>query len=245
MMDVASSNYHSLEAKLNQRFYGGLVYSLGFTWMKSIDYGSALRGGYLWPYNSYDLTQLRGPSDFDVPLRFTANVVYDLPVGPGKSMLTHGVGGAILGGWQVAGIVTAYSGLPMNGPVLGDTARVGTLNNAGNYTGISPVPENRDMQHWWNAGAFDNTSPTLSYQPGNQGRNALYGIGAWTVNASLARSIRIHERHRLIFRGEAFNALNKANYNTPSTNYLSPTTFGIITSAKTMRQMQVSLKYSF
>ena len=41
------------------------------------------------------------------------------------------------------------------------------------------------------------------------------------------------------------NALNKANYNTPSTSYQSPTTFGIITSAKTMRQLQLSLKYSF
>ena len=115
-MDTASSNYNSLEGKLNQRLSNGLVYSLGITWMKSIDYGSALRGGFLWPYNSYDLQQLRGVSDFDVPLRFVANFVYDLPVGPGKSILSHGVAGAIIGGWQVGGIVTAYSGLPTNGP---------------------------------------------------------------------------------------------------------------------------------
>ena len=245
MMDTASSNYHSLEAKLNQRFSGGLVYSIGFTWMKSIDYGSALRGGFLWPYNSYDLQQLRGVSDFDVPLRFVTSFVYDLPIGPGKNVLSHGVAGAIIGRWQVGGIVTAYSGLPTNGPSLGDTARVGTLGNAGNYTGISPVPANRDMQHWWNAAAFDSTNPNLSYQAGNQGRNAFYGIGAWTVDASLSRNIKIRESHKLNMRLEAFNALNKANYNTPSTNYQSPTTFGIITSAKTMRQLQLSLKYSF
>jgi hypothetical protein len=151
----------------------------------------------------------------------------------------------VIGGWQVGGIVTAYNGLPINGPTLGDTARVGTLGNSGNYTGASSVPATRDMNHWWNAAAFDNTSPTLSYQAGNQGRNALYGIGAWTVNASLSRNFRVREGHKLNVRGEAFNALNKANYNTPSTNYLSPTTFGIITSAKTMRQLQLSLKYSF
>jgi hypothetical protein len=45
MMDTASSNYNSLEGKLNQRFSNGLVYSVGITWMKSIDYGSAVRGG--------------------------------------------------------------------------------------------------------------------------------------------------------------------------------------------------------
>ena len=175
MMDTASSNYNSLEGKLNQRFSDGLVYSVGITWMKSIDYGSAVRGGFLWPYNSYDLQQLRGPSDFDVPLRFVTSFVYDLPVGPGKAFVNHGVAGAIIGGWQLGGIVTAYSGLPTNGPSLGDTARVGTLGNAGNYTGISPIPANRDNQHWWNAAAFDWTNPALSYQAGNQGRNPFMG----------------------------------------------------------------------
>jgi hypothetical protein len=65
------------------------------------------------------------------------------------------------------------------------------------------------------------------------------------VNASLSRNIKIRESHKLNMRLDAFNALNKANYNTPSTSYQSPTTFGIITSAKTMRQLQLSLKYSF
>ena len=118
------------------------------------------------------------------------NFVYELPFGPGKTFANHGVAGAIIGGWQAGGIVTAYRGLPMNGPTLGDTARVGTFGSSGNYTGTTPVPANRDMQHWWNAGAFDNTSPALSYQAGNQGRNALYGIGAWTVNAALSRNVR-------------------------------------------------------
>jgi hypothetical protein len=65
------------------------------------------------------------------------------------------------------------------------------------------------------------------------------------VNASLSRNLKVWESHKLNVRLDAFNALNKANYGTPSTNYLSPTTFGIITSAATMRQLQVSLKYSF
>jgi hypothetical protein len=163
----------------------------------------------------------------------------------GKAVLNHGVAGAIIGGWQAGGIITAFSGLPTNGPSLGDTARVGTLGNAGDYTGISPIPANRDLQHWWNAAAFDSTNPALSYQAGNQGRNPFYGIGAWTVNASLSRNIKIRESHKLNMRLDAFNALNKANYNTPSTSYQSPTTFGIVTSARTMRQLQLSVKYSF
>jgi hypothetical protein len=108
----------------------------------------------------------------------------------------------------------------------------------GDRHGLLPYQTASPISQW-------NPSPTLSYQAGNQGRNALYGIGAWTVNASLARNIRVREGHKLNIRGEAFNALNKANHNTPSTNYLSPTTFGIITSARTMRQLLLSLKYGF
>jgi hypothetical protein len=246
MMDTASSNYHSLEGKLTQRFSRGLVYSVAFTWMKSMDYGSAVRSSnFLWPYNSYNLHQLYGPSDFEVPLRFVANFVYDLPIGPGKAVLNHGLAGAIVGGWQMGGILTAYHGLPTNGPAAGDTAKVGALGNACDYTGISPVPANRTKQNWWNAAAFSCGSQDLNYQTGNEGRNAFYGIGAWTVNASLSRNLKVWESHKLNMRLDAFNALNKANYGTPSTNYLSPTTFGIVTSAATMRQLQVSLKYSF
>jgi hypothetical protein len=249
MMDTASSDYHSLEGKLSRRFSDGLVYSVGVTWMKSIDYFSAIRArGSVWPYDSYNLEQARGPSDFDVPVRFVANFVYDLPIGPGKAIVNHGVTGAIIGGWQVGGILTAYRGLPLNGPTTGgDTARIGNQ-NAGNtcdFTGVSPVPANRDNYHWWNAAAFNCTDPTLTYQVGNEGRNALYGIGAWTLNASLSRNIKIRESHKLDIRIDAFNALNKANYTTPSTQYTIPTTFGIITAAATMRQLQVSLKYSF
>jgi hypothetical protein len=211
-----------------------------------MDYGSAVRSSnFLWPYNSYNLHQLYGPSDFEVPLRFVANFVYDLPIGPGKTVANHGLAGAIVGGWQMGGILTAYHGLPTNGPAAGDTAKVGALGNACHYTGISPVPANRTKQNWWNAAAFSCGAQDLNYQTGNEGRNAFYGIGAWTVNASLSRSLKVWESHKLNMRLDAFNALNKANYGTPSTNYLSPTTFGIITSAATMRQLQVSLKYSF
>jgi hypothetical protein len=244
-MDTVSSNYHSLEGKLSQRLSKGLIYSVAFTWSKSIDYGSSNRGGSLWPYNSYNLRQLRGPSDFDVPLRLVANFVYELPFGKGKPLLDHGLASALVGGWEVGSIITANDGLPLNGPSVGDTAKIGALGNACNYTGVSPIPSVRDTQHWWNAAAFDCTSQTLTYQVGNEGRNALYGIGAWTVNSSLSRNIRIWESHVLNIRLDAFNALNKANYITPSTTYTNPSIFGIITSAATMRQLQLSMKYGF
>jgi hypothetical protein len=80
---------------------------------------------------------------------------------------------------------------------------------------------------------------------GNEGRNALQGIGATTLNASLSRNIKIREQHQLNIRIDSFNALNEANYITPPTNYQVPSTFGVVVAAQTMRQLQLSLKYSF
>jgi hypothetical protein len=64
-------------------------------------------------------------------------------------------------------------------------------------------------------------------------------------DASLARFFTIRESHRLNIRLDAFNSTNHPNYTTPSTNVLSPTTFGIVTAAGTMRVLQLSMKYSF
>jgi hypothetical protein len=175
------------------------------------------------------------------------NFVYDLPLGPGKPLFNHGLAGAVVGGWQVGGIFTARSGLPLQGPTISDGQgpNLGNPNSEyPNYTGISPSA-NRDLQHWWNSAAFDVTNPNLGYQPGSAGRLALIGIGSVGLDASLARFFTIKERHKLNLRLDAFNSTNHPNYTTPATNPLSPTTFGIVSAAGAMRVLQLSAKYSF
>jgi hypothetical protein len=245
---VVNSNYNALNGKLTQRLTKGLTYTAAFTWSKAIDGGSATRtngGDTLWANNSYTLNTMRGPSQFNMPRRFVASYVYNLPFGPGGSYLTHGVAGAIAGGWQLGGILTLADGTPLQGATLGDTTSVGNLANFPNVTGASPIPENRSASHYWNAAAFDFTNPNLSYQMGNEGRNVLSSPGSQTFNASLARDIKIKESHNVNFRFEAFNALNHPNWNTPPNDPRSPSTFGVVTSAKSMRSLQLALKYSF
>ena len=65
------------------------------------------------------------------------------------------------------------------------------------------------------------------------------------ADLSLARNIRIHENHSLSVRFEAFNSTNHPNWNTPSTDPRSAAVFGVITSARPMRQLQFGLKYLF
>ena len=77
------------------------------------------------------------------------------------------------------------------------------------------------------------------------GRNTLFSPGTRDADLSLARNIRIYETHQLQVRFEAFNATNHPNWNAPSSDARSPSNFGVITSAKTMRDLQFALKYAF
>ncbi|HYZ83417.1 MAG TPA: TonB-dependent receptor [Bryobacteraceae bacterium] len=243
-----NSNYHALSTKLQQRFSRGLTYLASFTWSKAIDGGSALRtnsGDRLWPTNSYDLAAERGLSQFHIGRRFVGSAIYELPFGPGKALATGGILGAIIGGWQVGGIVTLADGAPTNVGSIGDTFAVGGLGNIPHATGISPIPQDRSADNFWNPAAFDSTNPNLSYLAGNAGRNVLFKPGTSQIDASLTRNIRIRESHSLQFRWESFNATNHPNWNPPSTDARNAATFGKVTTARTMREMQFALKYIF
>jgi hypothetical protein len=245
---VDNSNYHALNWKLTQTPVKGLAYTVAFTWSKAIDEGSATRtnsGDTLWPNNSYTLNTMRGLSQFDEGRRFVASYVYNLPIGRGTSLLGAGAAGAILGGWQLGGILTLADGTPEQGSTLGDTTNIGNLNDFPEVTGISPVPANRSASNYFNAAAFNFTSPTLSYLPGDEGRNVLLTPGVANFDASLVKLIHIRESHAVVVRFEAFNSVNHPNWNVPPNDPRSPATFGIVTSARAMRQLQVALKYSF
>jgi Carboxypeptidase regulatory-like domain/TonB dependent receptor len=245
---VDNSNYNALSAKLTQRFSHGLIYLVAFTWSKAIDLGSATRtngSDLLWPTNSYDLGILRGPSEFNLPRRFVASVVYELPFGPGKPLVNQGLFSHIAGGWQLGGIVVLADGTSLNPATIGDTASVGTLSNQIDATGVSPFLSNPTAQKFWNIAAFNAIAPDLAWKPGNMGRDTLFTPGTTSFDSSLSRTIRIKENHAVNIRFEAFNTLNHPNWNTPSSNSQVPTAFGVVTSARTMRQLQAALKYSF
>jgi hypothetical protein len=52
------------------------------------------------------------PTDFDRTLNFVQSYVYQLPFGAGKKWLTTGPASAVLGGWQLSGILSIYTGTP-------------------------------------------------------------------------------------------------------------------------------------
>jgi hypothetical protein len=240
---VVNSNYNALTGKLSQRLTKGLTSLVSFTWSKAIDDGSGLRPSLFTngsPLNFYDFSSNRGLSDFNVGRRFVASILYELPFGKGKS----GVVNRLIGGWQLGSILTMADGTPIDVGNIGD---VTTTENSSlpDATGISPVPTNQTVQQFWNIAAFNATNPALNLRYGTTARNVLFTPGTVNWDFSMIKNTRITERQSLQFRFEAYNFANHPNWLPPSTNVLAPSTFGVVNAAKTMRVMQVALKYSF
>src|SRR5262249_27629389 len=109
--------------------------------------------------------------------------------------------------------------------------------------GVSPIlsSSERTLDRWFNTAAF--TRATLTY--GTAPRNPLVGPGVSTADLSMSKTFTLIERHKLEFRWEAFNALNKPQFSSPG-GTLGSTNFGKITGTRiNNREMQVALKYMF
>jgi hypothetical protein len=101
---------------------------------------------------------------------------------------------------------------------------------------------NATPQEWFNVSAFQIPA---QYTWGDAGRNILRGPGLATVDLSLRRTFSLRERKTLTAEAQAFNTLNRANFNLPDAFADQPLTFGKIFSAKDPRQIQFALRLSF
>ena len=260
-------NYNAFSSKLSRRFSAGLTALVSYTWSKSIDDVSAIRGqssvGAQYPQDSNCVSCEKAVSDFNVPHRFVTSLMYELPFGKGRRWANWSGTGAkfanyVVGGWQIGTIVTIQSGIPFQ---VTESPRANVnmqLNARVNATGVSPTPANQNAGQWLNPAAFA-LQPVGQF--GNEGRNSLVGPSNQNIDFSAIKSFRIREGHTLNFRFEAFNLPNHPEwsvspaagqsslYGWGSTNATVPGPgFGKVTSTmnnNVMRQIQLGLKYSF
>jgi hypothetical protein len=237
----ASSNYHSLQTRVQQRLAHGVSAIVAYTLAKSIDDASgffATTGDANYPQNSYNLRAERARSDFDVRQRLAVSYSCDLPQG-------HNI---LLKGWETAGIWTFQTGQPFTVALLpgDDNANTGidTLGFGANDRPnrlASGATSNPSPQAWFNTAAF---APAPFGSFGNSGRNILDGPGLQTFNVSVLKNTSFGERGSLQFRAEFFNVLNRANFSLPD-NFVGSPTFGQISSAGDPRRVQFGLKWLF
>jgi Carboxypeptidase regulatory-like domain/TonB dependent receptor len=233
-----NSNYQSLQLSFNRRLAKGFSMLAAYTFSKSIDDTSAFlptTPDQNFPQDSHNYRLERSLSSYDMPNRATFALVYQIP---GGNRWTRG--------FELSSIITAQSGQAFTPMLSSDNSNTG--NTGGNF-GVdrpnvlrNPALSNPTPQEWFDVSAF---AIPKQYTWGNAGRNILRGPGAVTADFSLRRGFALSEKARLVGEVQAFNTLNRANFNLPNAFADQPSTFGKILSAKDPRQVQMALRLQF
>jgi hypothetical protein len=207
--------------------------------------------GTLMFYDTANFHRNRALAGFDRPQNFRLAWLADLPFGARKKWVQNGIASKVLGGWELNGIFSAYSGTPFT-----VTAPSASLNAPGqSQTADQIKPEVTKLggigasSPYYDPTAF---AAVTQVRYGTTGRNILRGPGLVNLDASLFRNFRVTERWNIQLRGESYNVSNTPHFNNPSGS-ISAGGFLAITSALSRannleggeRQFRLALKISF
>jgi Carboxypeptidase regulatory-like domain len=255
------SNYNSLQVSIDKRMSSGLSFDANYTWSQFLsDQDSTSWNGQegVQPYQlSGNIHANYSNSSYDLPQALKGTVVYHLPFGRGNRFLNDNTtADAVIGGWQLSGSVTAFSGQPFTVYSNGNTYQLasGATQFPNWNPGVSPKPAHRSTSEWFNPAAFlEPANGTL----GNVRRNALFGPGMSAINLSLGKEFTLPmENMKLQIRADAANAPNHPSLGAPDeydlttsngvgTAYAGPNVDQIQHVAVPARNVQLSARVSF
>jgi len=232
--DNGKSDYKGLDLGVEKRFARGYAFGLSYTLGKSQDNASeqlTTQGSNAFPQNARDFDSWYGPSDYDVRHRFTANFVWNLPLG-------DSVAGR---DWTVSGIYTKRSGRPFT--VNQGSNNVGTnMTGLPNVSGDPAAPGAQTVDQWFNVSQFT-TVPSGVF--GNELRNRLTGPGFQDFDLTIQRQIRFSHTG-VTLRWDIFNLFNTVNLGLPNRDASTPSTLGTISSLSgDPRIMQLAIRFTF
>ncbi|MCU1260731.1 MAG: carboxypeptidase regulatory-like protein [Bryobacterales bacterium] len=255
--DGAVAHYNGLLVSVQHRFANNFTFLANYTdsnCVSDTDFGAALATpGNSQPFNRHADW---GPCVFDTRHNFNTSLVATSSFKSANTWATR-----LLSDWEIAPLVHASSGQPLNITVGKDNSLTGLNNDRPNqvladYRATNPVCNNGSTPcvQWINPAAF---TPNALGTFGSVGRNALRGPNTVNFDVALSRIFKIRERFSVQARADAFNILNHTNfagaispagtvtaYSTLSNNE-SAATFGRVQSAFDPRILQFALKFYF
>ncbi len=244
-----STNYNSLQAKVEHRAGNGFTGLLAYTYSKFLQFNQApALGGNL----GYEYAR----SPFDIPHNLAMSGTYELPFGRGRRMLgnVNSLTDAFVGGWQLQSIVVLRSGTPYTPVVSGDIANTGVGGQRPDYSSLSTPNFQRSLKTWFDRARYVRASqnPDGTARQGND----IYRYGQVRANtlrsdlfrqydASLFKNFAMPRESVLSFRAEFFNLSNTTSFNAPNPT-IDATSGGQVTSTSVpSRDIQFALKYNF
>jgi len=239
---ISSYNGLNVSFKTQDLHSTGLTLIANYTYSHSLDdlsttFSNNLNAWSLGYTSILDPKLDYGSSDYDIRHRIVISPIWALPwykSGNGWKQQT-------LGGWTVASIFTARTGIPFS---IADLSYLLNFTSVPRLTPASPITQ-------FHTGTPDNIGPNLyaaltvpapapigplnptlgvsdfgPFPADMTGRNAFRGPGAWSDDLSITKNFKLTERFNLEFRAEGFNIFNHHNfYVNPDFNaYFAPTT---------------------
>lgn len=260
LQNVGQSSYESLQASLEHRYSYGLTLQAAFTWAKILTDADSLlpgiNGGISQIQNPQDLRDEKALSSQDVPYTFTAAPLYELPFGKGKPFLNHGVGAAILGGWEIGAVLRYETGVPIS---FGCANGIPGWDNCIRFNRTGQEIFNPNVisggfdpftQRYFNKGAFADPNAnrgTGPYRLGNFPRNNgdARAPNYYNEDFSLLRNFTLHEAFVLQAKAEFLNAFNRHIFTIPDTAPNDPN-FGLVNNTIDLpRGIQFTLRLNF
>jgi len=270
---ISNANYNAMEVTLQHKMVHGIQFDFNYTYGKSIDISSDAERVGSWGglggqiINSFDPAAGRSVADFDLRHQINTNFIWEMPFGRGKWM-GHDINrfaDAVVGGWQLSGLVRWTSGFPV------------TVDNGGQYPTNYQLEGHADQLCPVQTGTYftgpdgngGSTYPNLFANgvaaancfgygfPGETGaRNNLRGPGFFGVDMGVAKRWKMpwSEGQSLQFRYEVFNITNSVRFDVQSANAYqggslsngNSATFGNFSGTLTNpRIMQFALRYEF
>jgi hypothetical protein len=241
-----TASYNGLQATAQLRMTHGLMLYSFYTFSHTFDSvqldNTTNQGG------AEDMTNLRlerGPADFDLRHQFVTALVWRLNYYNGRHPLARNV----INGWTISPIINIHSGFPFT--ILDGKDANLTGNSAAERAqlvpGQNPVLSNRTAAEWFNTAAFAQNPANLVNGVavnGNSSRNMLRGPTFKDVDLAISRDFVFREHMDLQLRADAYNVFNIVSLNPPGAT-VGTATFGVITSASAMRQLQLGLRFTF
>jgi hypothetical protein len=237
-----NSNYNGLMIKMQHSWSHGLTALFSYTYAKTLDdVDAAARSDAVAVQNVYNIHTQWGVAGIDIPQRFSAAYVWQVPIGAGGMVAANvPVLNQLIGHWEFSGVTQFQIGYPYD---VTQTNYTG-LFSAAQYpstTNVSPHLVNPIVKQWFNPAAFIQTADDTF---GDVSRCALFGPGQNNFDISLSRNFPIKERFTFQVRADFTNAFNHPQFDNLQTT-ITNGAFGAATSDTGARTIQLDARVTF
>ena len=259
------SNYNAGFVSMRKTTSAGLTFNFNYTYSHAFDQIGQNQESLNEASDAFNLDRDYGSASFDRRHAITTLVTYDLPFGGGRRYATgSGVANKLIGGWNVSGVWSFATGLPLDvingnscqelgqGAVFGNCSAyfpIGTTK----YQSASVHNNNGALTAYSNADAINN-DPLGGYSffappdpaiYGRTGRGYFRGLNRWNVDFGVSKTTKITERVSTRFDCQMTNIFNHVMFSDPNTDISSGSVGVLNTQYNQPRYIQFGLRFDF